>query len=413
MNPQLSRCLFSRTLVALTCLVLPSLANAQLHPGGSPTDPSIPDTWTIQCPGTTAAEFDALDAMSEVELQAREAELAAAIAAAPTDLTLVVNAASVLMESASRLPSHQTEAILTEIDCEGAIVLLSVMPPGGPLEGYLDANNQLFLDYVTRNLGQPGIDPDMVMCAVITPLGNAMSLRAYDSIPSIIPTVVASVPPEWLRQAIEDIGEQLYSVGPPRYLVDTMNAAIDSGIDSVPIRNILAIGLMCQDRLEEAIALLEETSRLVPDDEIVANNLSYFSRLLREQEEAAGYQSACDGGDLDACNELGALYEDGYGVAQDLVRARSLYEQACNGENLRGCNNLAALYLNGIGVEADQERAFHLFVMSCEGGSAFACGNVGVCYEYGAGVPADMAQANEYYQRACDAGHENFCDLVR
>lgn len=407
------RHLLSKIVIVLTCLALPSLATAQLHPGGPPTDPSIPDTWTIQCPGTTTAEFDALDAMSETELQQRAAELSAAIAAAPSDLTLVVNAASVLMETASRLPSHQTEAIITEVDCDGVSILVSVMPTGGPMEEYVNANNQLFLDYVQRNYGQPDTEPNMVMCAVVTPLANAINLRAYDLVPSIIPTVVALVPPEWLRQSIEDLGEELYSVGPPGYLVDTMNASIDAGIDSVPIRNLLAIGLMCQNRLEDAVALLEQTSLLVPGDEIVTNNLSYFNRLLAEQEEVAGYQSTCDGGDLAACNELGAFYEDGYGVPQDLTRARLLYEQVCNGGNLRGCNNLAAMYLNGIGVAADQERAFHLFIMSCEGGSAFACGNVGVCYEYGAGVDVDMEQASEYYQMACDAGHQNFCDLVR
>ena len=47
------------------------------------------------------------------------------------------------------------------------------------------------------------------------------------------------------------------------------------------------------------------------------------------------------------CVNLGYLYENGQGVAQDFA-VRDLYQKACDGD-MDGCGNLAALYFTGSG----------------------------------------------------------------
>jgi TPR repeat protein len=65
---------------------------------------------------------------------------------------------------------------------------------------------------------------------------------------------------------------------------------------------------------------------------------------------------------------LGNLYDDGHGVAQDFAKARELYEKA-----------------------ADK-------------GSAEAMFNLGMLYDYGYGVAQDLAKAREWYEKAADKG---------
>ena len=86
-------------------------------------------------------------------------------------------------------------------------------------------------------------------------------------------------------------------------------------------------------------------------------------------------QTACSGGDMQACNNLGAAYESGTGVARDLARAASLYDRACAFGEPSGCLNLAVSLVEGSGIEMDIPRGVKLLETTCQGGNSGACNN--------------------------------------
>jgi len=52
---------------------------------------------------------------------------------------------------------------------------------------------------------------------------------------------------------------------------------------------------------------------------------------------------SCQAGSAESCNNLGAMYEVGEGVARDEARARELYSQACEAKARAACVNLERL----------------------------------------------------------------------
>jgi TPR repeat protein len=85
------------------------------------------------------------------------------------------------------------------------------------------------------------------------------------------------------------------------------------------------------------------------------------------------YKSACDGGYLDACNNLGVLYEQGNGVSQDQQAALTVYQKACDGNQSTGCYNLARHYDAGMGVDPDAGQAKQIYQKACNLGDQDAC----------------------------------------
>jgi hypothetical protein len=87
----------------------------------------------------------------------------------------------------------------------------------------------------------------------------------------------------------------------------------------------------------------------------------------------AKYQSACDSGDMQGCQELGNIYFNGEGVAKDERRAADLYRKACDGNNFRSCAFLGAMYEKGEALRKDDQRAAELFQKACAGGDQSGC----------------------------------------
>lgn len=52
------------------------------------------------------------------------------------------------------------------------------------------------------------------------------------------------------------------------------------------------------------------------------------------------FGASCEGGNAKGCFELGKLYENGEGVAQNRYRASGLYAQACHGGEALGCSRM-------------------------------------------------------------------------
>jgi TPR repeat protein len=72
---------------------------------------------------------------------------------------------------------------------------------------------------------------------------------------------------------------------------------------------------------------------------------------------AAELDRQCVGGNLEACRNLGILYQSGTGVAANPARAAALFAQACNGNNLAACNHLALALSEGMGIARDAPEA--------------------------------------------------------
>jgi len=61
------------------------------------------------------------------------------------------------------------------------------------------------------------------------------------------------------------------------------------------------------------------------------------------------------------------------GAGKDPARAAPLYDRACQLGNSTACNNLGILFQRGYGVKRDKGRAKQLWKRACELGHAAAC----------------------------------------
>jgi TPR repeat protein len=67
--------------------------------------------------------------------------------------------------------------------------------------------------------------------------------------------------------------------------------------------------------------------------------------------------------------------------------------------------NLGLLYHNGHGVAQDYAMAREWFGKAADEGNASAMFNLGVFYDEGFGVAQDYAKAREWYEKAAARGH--------
>jgi TPR repeat protein len=67
--------------------------------------------------------------------------------------------------------------------------------------------------------------------------------------------------------------------------------------------------------------------------------------------------------------------------------------------------NLGVLYHNGQGVAQDHAKAREWYEKAAAKGDASAMFNLGVLYDNGFGVAKDYAKAREWYEKAAARGH--------
>jgi TPR repeat protein len=135
----------------------------------------------------------------------------------------------------------------------------------------------------------------------------------------------------------------------------------------------------------------------------------YYGRVAN----AAKLRQACDGGDAQACVDLGYLYDSGTGVLKNYATAAGLYQKSCDGGNSYGCIDLGMDYAEGWGVSKDAGKAAVLYEKSCDGGNTAACEDLAEQYESGDGVGQDINRAKQIYQKACSMGSGPSCDKLK
>jgi TPR repeat protein len=83
-----------------------------------------------------------------------------------------------------------------------------------------------------------------------------------------------------------------------------------------------------------------------------------------------------------------------------------LYKKAAENGSDAAYTNMGELYRNGQGVAQDYQKAMELLRKAAEKGRAAAMSDLGSMYEKGQGVVADIGEARRWYRKAADAGSE-------
>ena len=118
-------------------------------------------------------------------------------------------------------------------------------------------------------------------------------------------------------------------------------------------------------------------------------------------------RAAAERGDANAQFNLGLMYEEGRGVAQDYAQAVAWYRKAADQGNANGQAGLGAMYANGWGIERDDTEAVAWFRKAVEQGNA-PRGQAGLGMMYAdrrGGVERDDVQAVSWYRKAADQGY--------
>lgn len=117
---------------------------------------------------------------------------------------------------------------------------------------------------------------------------------------------------------------------------------------------------------------------------------------------AEAFQKSADKGNPEAQFNLGLMYLNGQGVAQDYRQAFSLFTESAEQGNARAQVNLARMYAKGKGVVANYDKAIPWFTKAADQGYADAQYSLGVLYVSGIGTPRDYRLARELLQKAAD-----------
>ena len=112
-----------------------------------------------------------------------------------------------------------------------------------------------------------------------------------------------------------------------------------------------------------------------------------YAAALEHWERAAAMEHA------EAEFRIGAMYEEGKGVAPDTARAVEWYRRAAGHGSEEAQFNLGHMYASGTGVEKDEARAAHWYAKAAERGNAYAQYTLGLMYAHGRGVERDRATA--------------------
>ena len=101
-----------------------------------------------------------------------------------------------------------------------------------------------------------------------------------------------------------------------------------------------------------------------------------------------------------AMNQIGYLYECGFGVEQDYAAAMEWYEKSADLGNSDAMSYIGVMYVIGDGVEEDYAAAMEWFKKAADLGNSDAMEVIGFLYEEGLGVEQDLAKAQEWYEKA-------------
>jgi len=116
------------------------------------------------------------------------------------------------------------------------------------------------------------------------------------------------------------------------------------------------------------------------------------------------FRKAASQGYPDAQNNIGWLYQNGWAVQQDYAEAMTWYRKASEKGNARASANIGFLFSNGLGVKQDYAEGASWYRTADEQGSVKAEVYLGRLYQNGQGVEQNYLEAMAWYSRAADKG---------
>lgn len=132
------------------------------------------------------------------------------------------------------------------------------------------------------------------------------------------------------------------------------------------------------------------------EDAAAARQTGYFTAAVKL------YRPLAAQGDVRAQNDLGALYDNGQGVAQDFSEAVMWYRQAAEKGYAPAQANLCRTYFMGRGVSRDYAEAVKWCLRAAEQNEANGQGLIGNMYANGIGVPQDYVEAYKWLTLAAE-----------
>ncbi|EGB06480.1 hypothetical protein AURANDRAFT_29118, partial [Aureococcus anophagefferens] len=119
--------------------------------------------------------------------------------------------------------------------------------------------------------------------------------------------------------------------------------------------------------------------------------------LVESDKKAAKiYRRAVELGNVDAMNNLGLFYNNGFGVKLDKKKAERLFRTAADRGDAAAQTSLGFL----LDTEEKHEEAFRCYVLAADQGYTTGELNLGICYEQGEGTEVDLGKARYWFEPA-------------
>lgn len=103
--------------------------------------------------------------------------------------------------------------------------------------------------------------------------------------------------------------------------------------------------------------------------------------------------------------QMAVVYQHGYGIPKDGMKALALFELAAAQNYSDAQFELALIYSEGLLVKQDLKKAYELTHKAAKKGLASAQYNLAVMLANGSGVTQDDYKASRWYQNAADQNH--------
>jgi TPR repeat protein len=102
-------------------------------------------------------------------------------------------------------------------------------------------------------------------------------------------------------------------------------------------------------------------------------------------------------GDAVAQTDIGKMYAEGRGVAEDFAEARRWFQKAADQGQADAIYNIGLMYANGEGVAQDFAEAAKWYRQAADRGQADAQNSLGLRYKKGEGIGQDYVQAYKWF----------------
>lgn len=145
------------------------------------------------------------------------------------------------------------------------------------------------------------------------------------------------------------------------------------------------------------VALLVMPADAAEDDVLAGKAAAELGDFVRAVEI---WQPLAEAGDPRAETFLAMMYDNGYGVGQDLQQAFRLFERAANRGHATAQYHLGFMYQHGRGVQRSQVEGLKWYRLAADQGDVAAQYNLGKIYAHGLIVPRDLVTAHKWLELA-------------